>query len=140
MFLAAGDRAGIERVMHYMTRCPFSLSRLVKVTESGQVVYKAEKDACRAFPDPAGRWHCVGAEAEFPGPRRRWISWPSSRSTFRPRARIWSATTAGTPTRHAACGGRRRRNLPSPAGRGAGGESPLARTRERAGTMYPWSR
>jgi len=35
-----------------MTRCPFSLSRLVKVTETGQVIYKAEKDACRAFPDP----------------------------------------------------------------------------------------
>ena len=35
-----------------MTRCPFSLSRLVKVTQTGQVVYKAEKDACRAFPDP----------------------------------------------------------------------------------------
>jgi hypothetical protein len=35
-----------------MTRCPFSLSRLVKVTKTGQVIYKAEKDACRAFPDP----------------------------------------------------------------------------------------
>ncbi len=33
MFLPAGDRAGIERLVGYMTRCPFSLSRLVKVTE-----------------------------------------------------------------------------------------------------------
>ena len=40
--------------MRYMTRCPFSLSRLVKVTETGQVIYKAEKQACRAFPDPDG--------------------------------------------------------------------------------------
>jgi hypothetical protein len=38
----------------YMTRCPFSLSRLVKITQTGQVIYKAEKDACRAFPDPSG--------------------------------------------------------------------------------------
>ncbi len=52
VFLAAEDQAGIERVVQYMTRCPFSLSRLVEVTSSGQVVYKAEKDACRAFPDP----------------------------------------------------------------------------------------
>ena len=37
-----------------MTRCPFSLSRLVKVTDTGQVVYKAEKQACRAFADPRG--------------------------------------------------------------------------------------
>jgi hypothetical protein len=43
VFLPAGDRAGIERLVGYMTRCPFSLSRLVKVTETGQVVYKAEK-------------------------------------------------------------------------------------------------
>jgi hypothetical protein len=31
----------------YITRCPFSLSRLVKVTDTGQVVYKAEKQSCR---------------------------------------------------------------------------------------------
>ena len=52
VFLPAGDRAGIERLVGYMTRCPFCLSRLVKVSETGQVIYKAEKGACRAFPDP----------------------------------------------------------------------------------------
>ena len=52
VFLPAGDRAGIERLVGYMTRCPFSLSRLVQVTPTGQVIYKAEKNACRAFPDP----------------------------------------------------------------------------------------
>ena len=51
VLLAAGDRAGIERFVQYMTRCPFSLSRLVKVMADGQVIYKAEKDACRPFPD-----------------------------------------------------------------------------------------
>ncbi len=65
VLLAAGDRAGIERLMQYMTRCPFSLSRLVKVTETGQVVYKAEKDACRAFPDPQGDGLQSGAERNF---------------------------------------------------------------------------
>jgi len=54
VLLPAGDRAGIERLVQYMTRCPFSLSRLVKVSESGQVVYKAEKHTCRAFPDQHG--------------------------------------------------------------------------------------
>ena len=48
VYLPAGDRAGIERLVGYMTRCPFSLSWLVKVTPTGQVIYKAEKDACRA--------------------------------------------------------------------------------------------
>jgi len=50
--LSAGDRSGIERLVQYMVRCPFSLSRLVKITDTGQVVYKAEKQACRAFPEP----------------------------------------------------------------------------------------
>lgn len=57
VYLPAGDRAGIERLVQYMTRCPFSLSRLIKVTATGQVVYKAEKDACRAFPEPCGMLH-----------------------------------------------------------------------------------
>jgi hypothetical protein len=63
VFLAAGDGAGIERLVGYMTRCPFSLSRLVKVSETGQVIYKAEKDACRAFPEPEG-------DGLKPGPKR----------------------------------------------------------------------
>ena len=46
-----------------MTRCPFSLSRVVKVTETGQVIYKAEKQTCRAFPDPNG-------DALVSGPKR----------------------------------------------------------------------
>jgi hypothetical protein len=54
VLLPAGDQAGIERLVQYMTRCPFSLSRLVKISQSGQVVYKAEKQACRAFPDLNG--------------------------------------------------------------------------------------
>ena len=52
VLLSAGDQAGIERLVQYMTRCPFSLARLVTVSDTGQVIYKAEKDACRAFPDP----------------------------------------------------------------------------------------
>jgi len=63
VFLAAGDRPGIERLVAYMTRCPFSLSRLVKLTRTGQVIYKAEKDACRAFPEADG-------DGLRPGPRR----------------------------------------------------------------------
>ncbi len=54
VLLAAGDQAGIERLVQYMTRCPFSLSRLVKVSDKGQVIYKAEKASCRSFPDPGG--------------------------------------------------------------------------------------
>ncbi len=37
-----------------LTGCPFSLARLVKVSDSGQVIYKAEKARVRSFPDPGG--------------------------------------------------------------------------------------
>ena len=65
VFLPAGDQAGIERLIQYMTRCPFSLSRLVKVSDSGQVVYQAEKPACRAFPDPKGDGMRAGVPRNF---------------------------------------------------------------------------
>ena len=65
VYLPAGDRSGIERLVGYMTRCPFSLSRLVKVTKTGQVIYKAEKDACRAFPDPQRDGLARGPQRNF---------------------------------------------------------------------------
>jgi hypothetical protein len=65
VLLSAGDRSGIERLVQYMIRCPFSLSRLVKVTETGQVVYKAEKQACSAFPDPRANDLKAGTKRNF---------------------------------------------------------------------------
>ena len=65
VFLPAGDQAGIERLIQYMTRCPFSLSRLVKVSDTGQIVYQAEKQACRAFPDPQGDGIRAGVKRNF---------------------------------------------------------------------------
>jgi hypothetical protein len=63
--LAADDRAGIERLTQYMSRCPFSLSRLVKVSATGQVIYRAEKAACRAFPDPRREGLAAGTKRNF---------------------------------------------------------------------------
>ena len=65
VLLSAGDQAGIERLVQYMVRCPFSLSRLVEVTDSGQVVYKAEKQQCQAFPDQKGDGTQAGPNRNF---------------------------------------------------------------------------
>ncbi len=65
VLLAAGDQAGIERLVQYMARCPFSLARLVKVSDSGQVIYKAEKASCRSFPDPGGDGLQVGTRRNY---------------------------------------------------------------------------
>ncbi len=51
--LDAGDRDGIERLVQYLARCPFSLARLIRITESGKVLYKAEKPQCHRFPKAA---------------------------------------------------------------------------------------
>ena len=48
--LAAGDRAGAERLAQYMARSPFSLARLVRIGPDGQVIYRAEKDHPQRFP------------------------------------------------------------------------------------------
>ena len=51
--LAEGDAAGVERIAQYMFRCPFSLQRMIRVTDGGQVLYVAEKRAPQRFPKPA---------------------------------------------------------------------------------------
>jgi hypothetical protein len=38
VYLPAGDTFGLERLAQYMVRCPFSLARIVRVTESGSVI------------------------------------------------------------------------------------------------------
>ena len=48
--LHAGDTDGVERLSQYMARSPFSLARMVRITASGQVVYRAEKDHCQEWP------------------------------------------------------------------------------------------
>jgi hypothetical protein len=49
-FLPANNRKGVERLIHCVTWCPLSLSRLVKVTDAGRVVHKPDKQSYRAFP------------------------------------------------------------------------------------------
>ncbi len=51
--LGAGDLAGRERLAQYMLRCPFSLDRMIRVTDEGKVLYLAEKKTPRRFPKPA---------------------------------------------------------------------------------------
>jgi len=48
-----------------MARSPFSLSRLVRITPTGQVVYRAEKDEPQRFPDPGSPDLFAGAKRNF---------------------------------------------------------------------------
>ena len=53
VFLPAGDTAAIEKLVQYIARCPFSLARMVDVTDDGKVVYCSEHQNCQRFPMPA---------------------------------------------------------------------------------------
>ncbi|MCH7848332.1 MAG: hypothetical protein IIB53_08215 [Planctomycetes bacterium] len=48
--LDADGGAGRERLAHSMLRCPFSLERLIRVTEQGKVIYLAENRSRQRFP------------------------------------------------------------------------------------------
>ncbi len=76
--LTAGDRRGLERLARYLVRCPFSLSRMIRVTEAGKVLYRAEKAECRRFPGGGG-FRAANAGAElFGGVSRNFqVFWPA---------------------------------------------------------------
>jgi ribosomal protein S27E len=63
--LTAGDRGGVENLAQYLARSPFSLGRLVRITESGQVVYRAQHDRPQRFPDPASEDLLNGVSRNF---------------------------------------------------------------------------
>jgi hypothetical protein len=45
-----GDKAGMQRLTEYITRCPFSLTGMVTKTEEGKIVYRASHANCIPFP------------------------------------------------------------------------------------------
>ncbi len=45
-----GDKARMQRLTEYITRCPFSLTRMVSQTKEGKVVYRASHANCIPFP------------------------------------------------------------------------------------------
>jgi hypothetical protein len=41
--IEAVDDAGMQRLIEYIARCPFSLSRMVSLTDDGKILYRASK-------------------------------------------------------------------------------------------------
>ncbi len=88
--LDADDRAGRERLAHYMLRCPFSLDRMIRVTEQGTVIYLAEKKAGRRFPVAGEPRSVRRRQPQLPSLRRPGLTSTSSRNP-RPAEPVWSA-------------------------------------------------
>jgi hypothetical protein len=48
--IEAADFGGMQRLVEYIARCPFSLARMVTQTEDGKVIYRAGNPGCIPFP------------------------------------------------------------------------------------------
>ena len=124
------------------------------MTASGEVVYKAEKDACRAFPDPQGDGLATGPKRNFQilSPLdflAEFTQHIPPKGAHLVRYYGWYSNKARGMRRKAAAAEAAASNLPSPSGRGAGGEgclwscspssrSPLFYTQHRVG-LFPRS-
>ena len=65
VLIKANDKTGLERLVQYISRCPFSLERIIKLTDTDHVVYKAEHKNCRKFPDPGDGTLKAGVSRNF---------------------------------------------------------------------------
>jgi hypothetical protein len=64
--IEADDRDGMQRLIEYISRCPFSLARMVRLTDDGKVMYRASHPNCTRFP-------MLGQEMDLrPGMRRNY--------------------------------------------------------------------
>ena len=98
VYLSSGDTSGLERLAEYILRCPFSLARVIRLTDDGSVIYHAEKDHCGRFPGPASAVFSAdrAATSRSSAP---WISWPKSPSISQTKASTWCDIMGGTRTR-----------------------------------------
>ena len=48
--IAKGDKAGMQRLVQYIARYSFSLTRMVSITKDGKVLYRASHSQCIPFP------------------------------------------------------------------------------------------
>jgi hypothetical protein len=61
----AGDTEGLQRLIEYLLRCPFSQARMIEVTEQGQVLYKTEHSRLGRFPEAASEDLVAGPKRNF---------------------------------------------------------------------------
>jgi hypothetical protein len=63
--IGSEDEEGMQRLVSYISRCPFSLARMIKITKEGQVIYRAGKSECVRFPRPGDEQLREGVSRNF---------------------------------------------------------------------------
>lgn len=59
------DFGGMQRLVEYIARCPFSLARIVTQTNDGKVVYRAGNPGCIPFPKTGDKELTSGIPRNF---------------------------------------------------------------------------
>jgi hypothetical protein len=49
--IEAYDHVGLLPLAEYLVRCPFSLARMINVTDDGKAIYRTSKSKCLHFPE-----------------------------------------------------------------------------------------
>jgi len=63
--ITADDTEDMQRLVSHILHCPFSLARMIKVTEDGQVIYRAGKNVCVRFLNPGDARLWQGVSRNF---------------------------------------------------------------------------
>ena len=59
------DHVGLQCLTEYIVRCPFSLARMIKVTDDGKVIYRTGKSQCLRFPEHGDEQLKAGTSRNF---------------------------------------------------------------------------
>jgi hypothetical protein len=61
----AKDTEGLQRLIEYFLRCPFSQARMIEVTGQGKVIYKTGDNRLGRFPEAASEDLLAGPKRNF---------------------------------------------------------------------------
>lgn len=73
--IEADDQNGMQRLIEYISRCPFSLARMVSLTGNGKILYRASKPGCIPFPKQGAPELDIGIPRNSTRFLIRWIFW-----------------------------------------------------------------
>jgi hypothetical protein len=104
-----GDKAGMQRLVEYISRCPFSLTRMISQAEDGKILYRASHPNCIPFPISGGATLLKGIPRNFEVYNPLDFLAEVTQHIPKIRGSIRFAITATTPIRKGACEGRVRR-------------------------------
>jgi hypothetical protein len=63
--IEAQDNDGLQKLVEYFLRCPFSQARMIEVTGEGKVLYKTEQNRLGRFPEAASEDLLAGPKRNF---------------------------------------------------------------------------